>query len=262
MELKPYKSGTILERYIKGILPIMLCVLLVYSSCRKDSTSTPSSQTAKTTSSSELSKQVAINLSKSLAGSFGGVNLKDGVNVSVDGHLGPHYACGCTGKNPLCGFFTDSLVNYNATVGDTTIHTGGSLRFYFNCINGKLSGYTAFDSLVTVKTTKASVYEYHVQQLYNIAALDSAKNFIGVNGTNDLRTYLTFTNGAPAENGGATYKLSNLKIDVIKRDILSGTATFKAFSPTWNLTGTIVFLGNHQADFTANGTTTRINLTF
>ena len=260
MELKPYKSGTILERYIKGILPIMLCLLLVYTSCRKDSTTITKPQ-SQTTASSELSKQVAVNFSKSLAGSFGGVNLKDGVNVSVEDHLGPHHACGCT-SNPLCGFFTDSLVNYNATSGDTTIHTGGSLRFYFNCINGKLSGYTAFDSLVTVKTTKASVYEYHVQQLYNIAALDSAKNFIGVNGTNDLRTYLTYTNGAPSEDGGATYKLSNLKIDVINRDILSGTATFKAFSPTWNLSGTITFLGNHQADVTTNGITTRVTLTF
>lgn len=257
MELKPYKTGTVVERYIKGILPIMLCVLLVYTSCRKDSTTGPST----TTTSTALNKQIALTLSKSLAGTFGGVNLKDGLNVSVEDHLGPHQACGCH-DNPLCGFFTDSLVNYNTTIGDTTVHTGGSLRFYFNCVDGKLSGYTAFDSLVTVKTTKASVSEYHVQQLYNIAALDSENNFIGVNGTNDLRTYVTYTNGAPSEDGGATYTLTNLKIDLVHKDIVSGTATVKAFSPTWNLTGTITFLGNHQADFTSNGTTTRITLTF
>lgn len=260
MELKPYKTGTIVERYIKGILPIMLCVLLVYTSCRKDSITTHSPQTP---TNSALSKQIALNFSKSLAGTFGGVNLNDGVNVSVEGHLGPHYACGCThGSNPLCGFYTDSLVNYNATIGDTTIHTGGNLKFYFNCIDGKLSGYTAYDSLTTTKTTTASVSTYKVQQFYTIVALDSAKNFIGVNGTNDLHTSIVYTNNSPSEIGGAFYELSNLKIDVANKDILSGSATFKAYGSNWNASGTIVFLGNHKADFTLNGTTTQITVTF
>ena len=65
MELKPYKTGTVVERYIKGILPIMLCVLLVYTSCRKDSTTAPSTST-QSTSNAALSKQIAYNLSKSL----------------------------------------------------------------------------------------------------------------------------------------------------------------------------------------------------
>lgn len=259
MELKPYKTGTVVERYIKGILPIMLCVLLVYTSCRKDSTTAPSTQAP---NNSALSKQIALNLSKSLAGTFGGVNLNDGVNVSVEDHLGPHHACGCTHGNPLCGFYTDSLVNYNATIGDTTIHTGGDLKFYFNCIDGKLSGYSAYDSLNTVKTTPASVSTYKVQQWYTIVALDSAKNFIGVNGTNDLHTSIVYTNGSASEIGGAFYELTNLKIDVVNKDVLSGTATFKAYGSNWNANGTIVFLGNHKAAFTMNGTTTQITVTF
>ena len=258
MELKPYKTGTVAERYIKGIIPIMLCILLAYTSCRKDSTTAPSTSNQ---SNAALSKQIALGLSKSLAGTFGGVNFNDGVNVSVEDHLGPHHACGCT-HNSLCGFVTDSLVNYNATIGDTTIHTGGNLKFYFNCINGKLSGYTAYDSLTTTKTTPASVSTYKVQQYYTIVALDSAKNFIGVNGTNDLHTSIVFTNGSPSEIGGAFYELSNLKIDVTNKDILSGTATFQAYGSNWNSKGTIVFLGNHQADFTVNGITTRVTLTF
>ena len=80
MELKPYKTGTVVERYIKGILPIMLCVLLVYTSCRKETTTAPSTQAP---TNSALSKQIALNFSKSLAGTFGGVNFNDGVNVSV-----------------------------------------------------------------------------------------------------------------------------------------------------------------------------------
>jgi hypothetical protein len=261
MELKPYKTATVFERYIKGILPIMVCLLLVYTSCRKDSSTAPSTST-QSTSNVALSKQIAMNLSKSLAGTFGGVNMKDGVNVSVEDHLGPHHACGCHSGNTLCGFFTDSLVNYNATSGDTTIHTGGFLKFFFNCIDGKLSGYTAYDSLNTTKTTTASVSQYKVQQYYTIVALDSAKNFIGVNGTNDLHTSITYTDNSTPQIGGAFYQLTNLKIDVINKDILSGTATFKAYGSNWNASGTIVFLGNHQADFTLNGTTTHITVTF
>ena len=258
MELKPYKTG-IVERYIKGILPIVLGILLVYTSCRKDSTTGPSTQVP---SNSALSKQIALNISKSLAGNFGGVNLKDGVNVSVEDHLGPHYACGCNHGNPLCGFYTDSLVNYNATIGDTTIHTGGNLKFYFNCIDGKLSGYTANDSLTTTKTTPASVSTYEVQQYYTIVALDSAKNFIGVNGTNSLHTSIVYTNNSPSDGGGVFYKLSNLKIDVVNKDILSGSATFKAWGSNWSASGSIVYLGNHKANFTLNGTTTQITVTF
>lgn len=259
MKLEFYKKATRTERYIKGILPIMVCVLLVYSSCRKDNAHSPAS--TQTNSNAALSNQIAASLSKSLAGAFGGVNLNDGVNVSVEDHLGPHHACGCT-NNPLCGFVTDSLVNYNAVIGDTTIHTGGNLKFYFNCINGKLSGYTAYDSLTTTKTTAASVSTYKVQQYYTIQALDSLKEFVNVNGTNDLHTSITFTNNSPAQIGGAFYELSNLKIDVINKDILSGTATVQAYGSNWNVAGTITFLGNHQADFDMNGTVYHITLTF
>ena len=257
MKQNLYKSQMGAKAYIKPIIPIMLCVLMIYSSCRKDSTTAPSNQT---TTNAALSSQIALNVSKSLSGTFGGVNLNDGVNVSVDGHLGPHYACGCTNSNPLCGFVTDSLVNYNNKVVDTTWHTGGNLKFYFNCVNGKLSGYTAFDSLMTTKTTPQSVSTYQVQQYYTIVALDSAKNFIGVNGTNEIVTRVTYTNGSPSDLSGASYKLSNLKIDVVHSDILSGTATFVSYGSNWDINGTITFLGNHMADITMGGKVYHTNL--
>ncbi len=161
MEQQPYKKQNVKKINIKAILAMMVCVAIIYTSCRKSEYAPASSPNATTTG------QIAVNISKSLAGNFGGVNLNDGVDsISVAGHLGPHHACSCT--NPtLCGFFTDSLVNYNATVGDTTVHTGGYLKFYFNCINGKLSGYTADDSLNTVKTVPGQAPQIY-KVLYNI----------------------------------------------------------------------------------------------
>jgi hypothetical protein len=259
METKIYKTKNGVKSYMKPIFPILVCVLLAYTSCRKDSVTAPTP--AKPTNAA-LSTQIALNLSKSLAGSFGGVNLKDGVNVSVADHLGPHTACGCTTSNTLCGFYTDSLVNYNATIVDTTIHTGGNLKFYFNCIDGKLSGYSAYDSLNTVRTTPQSVSTYKVQQWYTIKSLDAQNEFIGVSGTNDLHTSITYTGNATPEIGGAFYELTDLKIDVTNKDILSGTATFASYGSNWDIKGTITFLGNHQADVTANGVTTHVTLTF
>jgi len=257
MEPKFYKKQNVANFCIKPILLITVCVLLVYSSCRKDTTQTPSSP-----NNAAVSGQIAVNLSKSLAGNFGGLNLNDGVDsISFQQHSGPQHACTCMNSNPLCGFYTDSLVNYTNKIIDTTWHTGGNLKFYFNCVNGKLSGYSAYDSLTTVKTTPQSVSTYNVQQWYTIQALDDQHQFIGVSGTNDYKSSVVYTgkSGAP-EVGGAFYELTDLKINVVTKDILSGTATFKAYGPTWNVTGTITFLGNHMADMTMNGQTYHVNL--
>src|ERR1700760_2520850 len=103
MEPKFYKKQNVVKSYTKPLVLIIACVLLVYTSCRKDSSSSPSSTTS-TPSSSTLSSQLAVNVAKSLSGSFGGVNLNDGVDsISVADHLGPHHACGCGNSNPLCG---------------------------------------------------------------------------------------------------------------------------------------------------------------
>ncbi|HEY4198704.1 MAG TPA: hypothetical protein VGM63_24355 [Mucilaginibacter sp.] len=147
---------------------------------------------------------------------------------------------------------TDSTVNYNGKIGDTTVHTGGYLKFYFNCINGKLSGYTADDSLNTVKTLPGQAPQiYRLTQYYTIKALDAQNEFIGVSGTNYLTT----------SDGGVSYVLSNLKIDLTNKDILSGTATFEAWGNSWgDVKGTITFLGNHKADMVINGTTYHVNV--
>ena len=262
MEPKFYKKQNFVKSYTKPLVLIIACILLVYTSCRKDSSSAPSTTTP-VPSNTTLTSQLALNVAKSLSGSFGGVNLNDGVDsVSVADHLGPHHACGCGSTNPLCGFFTDSLVNANSTEGDSVkIHTGGELKFYFNCdANNKLSGYTANDSLSTFRTNATSVSEYRVQQFYTIKALDSNHQFIGVNGNNNLITTVTYNGNSKPVVGGVFYQFTNLTIDVVNKDILSGTATFNAYGSNWSLQGTITFLGNHMADFNMNNQTYHVNL--
>src|SRR5258708_21748197 len=180
MEQKPGKRQNAVKIYMKLILPIVFCIVMVYSSCRKsENTATPSTS-SKPASNAALSGQVAVNLAKSLAGHFGGVNLMDGVDsVSVADHDGPHHGYF---SSALCGFFTDSLVNYSHKEGDTLCHTGGNLTFYFDCKDGKPAGYTAYDSLNTVRTDPKHVYQYTVKQYYTIKCLDDKHLFVGVNG--------------------------------------------------------------------------------
>jgi hypothetical protein len=131
------------------------------------------------------------------------------------------------------------------------VHTGGNLKFFFNCIDGKLSGYTASDSLNTTKTVPGQAPQvYRVQQDYDIKALDDQNQFIGVTGNNWLTT----------NDGGSYYKLTNLKINVVTKDILSGTATFESYGSWGDVKGSMTFLGNHMADMVIDGKTYHVNL--
>lgn len=256
------KKQNVVKVYIKPLLPVVLGLMMVYSSCRKDEKApVPINAPSKTLATDSISGQVAVNIARSLAGSYGGVNIMDGVDsVSLSGHLGPHHAAN---TQSLCGFFTDSLVNRNWTSGDTTNHTGGNLTFYFDCNNGKSTGYTAYDSLATTQTTSHGSSEHYVKQYYTIKCLDDKHTFVGVNG--DIYYYSTVTIECGCHHyyttiENANYVLSNLKVDVCKKDILSGTATFKAYGESWFLTGTITFLGNHMADIVINNQTYHVNL--
>jgi hypothetical protein len=123
-----------------------------------------------------------------------------------------------------------------------------------------LSGYTANDSLSTFRTNATSVSEYRVEQFYTIKALDSNHQFIGVNGNNNLITTVTYNGNHTPVVGGVFYEFTDLSIDVINKDILSGTAVFHAYGSNWDSHGTIKFLGNHMADFTINSLVYHVNL--
>lgn len=261
MKQLPLKNQNVVKFNIKPFLPIVFCVLMVYSSCRKADNSMAPKTSTKSIATDTIGGQIAVNIGKSLAGTFGGVNIMSSTDsVSVTGHKGPQKGYNA---NALCGFFTDSLVNYDSQVGDTTYHTGGELKFYFNCKDGKSTGYTAYDSLNTIRTTPKQVYQYYVKQSYTIQCLDDKHLFNGVNGENRFAS-TTITHCSCHDTytdvGGADYLLKDLKIDVCKQDIISGTATFTAFGTGWSVSGSIVFLGNHMADITINGKLYHVNL--
>jgi hypothetical protein len=208
-----------------------------------------------------LSKQIAFSLARSIGGMYGGVNLMNGIDsLSLAGHLGPHKSYN---NSLLCGLFTDSLVNQNATEGDTVSHTGGNLTFFFNCDSGKTNGYIAYDSLATTRHAPNGWYQnYYVKQAYTIKCLDAKHQFVGVNGDNYFYQYMNLIcdcGKSVVDIENCNFVLNNLVIDVCKKDILSGTATFTAYGEGWHVEGTLVFIGNHTANVTIGGQTFQIN---
>jgi len=244
----------------KPILLLAFCASVIWSSCRKDEkipapTNTKTTTTT-TASMATLSNQIANNLAHSLAGKSGGVNLMGGIDTVT--FRGARNLCSCYNNMPLCGFFTDSLVNLDSKEGDTTSHAGGNLKFYFNCQNGQKAGYTAYDSLGITRTTPSGwAQHYYIKQAYTIQSLDDKHQFIGVSGDNyfyqEMNLHCDCNNQSYTDIENSNYVLNNLTIDVCKKDILSGTATFKAYGYNWSLSGSVVFLGNHMADVTING---------
>lgn len=268
MDQKPKKQN-VTKMLTKLALLLAACTVMLYTSCRKtENAPAPINKTGQTTSdastppsNADLSKEIASNLAHSVGGAYGGTNLTTSIDsLSLAGHLGPHQDF----ESPLlCGLFTDSLVNINTKQGDTTSHTGGNLTFYFNCDNEKPSGYIAYDSLATTRQAPHGWYQqYYVKQAYTIKCLDAKHQFIGVNGDNYFYQYQQITCGCgkhviTIEN--CNFVLNNLTIDVCKKDILSGTATFTAYGEGWHVAGTMVFIGNHTANVTIGNDTFQIN---
>jgi hypothetical protein len=242
-----------MKPYLKFTLPFALFFMMVYTSCRK-AEKAPASTSITAAVNDTAASQIAVNLASSLNGSYGGSNANDAVDsISFDdNHDGPHH--GKPGST-LCGFFTDSVVNYNTICDAFKSHTGGNLTFYFNCKDGRPDGYKAYDSLNTVGTSKKYSFQNMVKQAYFIQCLNDDHTLNGVNG--DIYIYVAincFDKSVKPNISTGNYVLCNLVIDLEKHDIISGTATFQAFGTnnygSWNLSGSMVFLGDHKAKIT------------
>jgi len=254
-----------MKPYLKFTLPAALFFMLTYTSCRKTENAPAAAPTSTSTSLNDVAaSQIAVNLASSLDGAYGGSNANDGVDsISFDDHHdGPHHG---VPNSPLCGFFVDSAVNYTTTNDTLKSHTGGNLTFYFNCDNGRPDGYKAYDSLNTAGTTQKYAFQNLVKQAYTIRCLDNGHTLNGVNG--DIYAYVAlnfFDTTLKPYIASGNYVLNNLVVDLIDHDITSGTATFQAYGTnnygSWSLSGTMTFLGNHQAQIVLNNKTYIINL--
>jgi hypothetical protein len=237
---------------LRSILPLLAGVAVLYSACTKTGINVKSDSTTTKASDNVASSSIADNLAKSLAGSFGGASVKDGVTPSTNAS---------TSKLKVqstynCGFYVDTSLNLVFNQGDTlkATKTGGT-KYYFVCDGNKTIGYDSVDSLNTVGSGPGYSFVYNIVQKYKVRGLNTNNSNFSIDGPmkayvdNEYTKYKTFSR---VHN---TYVFSNLYVHGDDNfDITSGTATFRSEGKTngggWDYSGTIVFLGNHKAKLT------------
>jgi hypothetical protein len=251
--------------YFKIVVPVLVGGMFLYTSCKK-SENKPTAITTTITSNTDMtsddfaSAQVAVSLSKSLSGSMGaGINLNKSLNPAsfAPSTKSVKYSAA------LCGFVADSILNYNTNQGDTILsHTTGHNKFYFDCTNGVPDGYTALDTSLTTGTAPGYSFIYNINQYYKIIVCGCG--MLHVNGNQNANIQQTYTNNTTS-NAQNTFVLSDLVINLNDNsDITSGTATFTSVGTnsygTWNLSGTITYLGNHTAKIVVGTSSFTINI--
>jgi hypothetical protein len=246
-------------------------IVLFYTACKKGGSDL---KPAPTTSNEQVaSGQIAANLAQSLAGSYGGVNLGDGVNA-------PGFASQSSSFHSLnsftslssthgCGFFVDTNINFKTNIGDSIKSTTtGGISFHFKCDStGKSAGYTTVDSLTTAGKAPGYTFTDIIVQNYDITALNKANTKIELDGTLKAWVDIDFNKkGSTPLSTHVRYKLDGVKIDLTTSpfDITDGTVTFVAdgssSAGSYHFTGTITFLGNHKAKIVINGFTFHVDL--
>jgi hypothetical protein len=252
---------------IKALLSIMLFagMAVIYTACKKSDSSSGSSLTP-----TEVSSQIALDLTQSLFGGYGGFNLGDGLDAP--GSLALKHTHGKllnSLSNPFCGLVIDTTFSESTDPGsDTTGSVSGHLYFAFSCTNDVVTGYTTKDNLnISISTAQFSIVSKINEDLTLLAInpLDnnsklSLKGTLGSTGTYNYKTG-TKKSGTRTFN----YVLTSLVLDPNNDgDIISGSASFNTTGTgttgTWSYIGTITFLGDHKASITINGKTYNVNL--
>ena len=271
----------------KALLALLTGVVLFYAACRKDSRVNPKPVTPIDTVNIATG-QIALNIAQTLTGTYGGVNIKNGLIL-------PEFTSRYNSKPiisglfSLCTFFPDTVVNYGTNVGDTVkSQSSGLFKFYFSCdtvkgpkVNGYppfsfVNGYAAYDSLATIGLAPKGAFVYNVKAFYTAKALDTLNTTLRINGSDSklisvsgsIKSFVDTTatkKNAASSSVHAYYVLNDVVVDLTKKgDFTGGSATFGAVGSVndtkWYYTGTIKFLGNQKVSMIINKKTYNVDL--
>ncbi|MDB5090058.1 MAG: hypothetical protein JWR09_4052 [Mucilaginibacter sp.] len=255
---------------IKGMLMLLTSATLFYAACKKGE-KLPAPVIKPVTDSATLNmeaitSQVAVNFAQSFNGTYGGININDGIGL-------PDFATVkkvkpvITDANQLCSFFPDTAVSISITKGDTLkAQTDGFFKFFITCDSAKAKGYSVFDSLATTGKGAKNSFAYNVSQYYVVKSLNAANTLLSVNGNSKSFVDLVSNDASHKPiSVHSYYTLTALTFDLSKKgDIISGVSTFQSIGANnnggWYYAGTITFLGNHKANVLINNKTFNVDL--
>jgi hypothetical protein len=258
-----------MKHFYKATFALAICVVFFYAACKKSGLK----PAPKVADEQEVAGVVALNIQRTLAGQYGGVNIGNGVQMptQIASTQTRHVINSTPGS--LCGLTVDTTVTYTFNQGDTIKSTvQGKWHFVYTCTTTIPDGYKVNTSLLNIGTAPQFSFIYDIQQNYTVQA-NADYSEVSLNGT--LKSYGDFKDKPKAfvdSNFTKTpnfqhqdYVLTNLVITVANNfDIVSGTSTFVTSGNngfgTWTYHGTITYTGNHMAIITINGKSYKANL--
>jgi hypothetical protein len=244
---------------------LMVCVLLVYTSCKKTQVITTSTTTS-TSANTDVAKQIALNFYKALTGGYNGMNINNGIQANMTTNNNNHVL---NSINPLCGLTIDTSYNNVTKQGDTTFMSFGTYKFTYTCSKGTVDGYKLADTANSNVGDSTFRSINNASQNYVVVATDNTYKKLLTNGLIVTTSeYSALSNGAVTgyTNIYARYLMTAVKVDISSgiADAVSGTAAFHmqfinkpVTGKTTNIlyVGLITYLGNHMAkvDVLQNG---------
>jgi hypothetical protein len=247
-------------------LVLLAGVAVIYTACKKAG----SDASGPILAPSAVSGQIALNLTESLFGGYGGFDLSNGLNapssLGVKTHLS-HLLHSL--NNPFCGLVIDTTLNAQVTAGsDTSASVSGHIKFSFICSNDIVTGFTTNDDLNISLTTPQFSVVSKISENLTMLAIDPKNNDSKLSLDGNLNSSGIYSYKTGTKKSGTrsfSYILSALILNPNNDgDIISGSASFttKGTGSTgaWSYIGTITFLGDHKATITINGKAYNVNL--
>lgn len=231
---------------------LMLSVFVIfYTSCKKSGLQPlPSAKNPKTDSAA---KQIAAGLFQSLNGTYGGVNINDGIHTPANftaSHSGPVIQS----VDPMCGFTIDSTYNYHRDLVDVaTNHYWGRFKFTYTCSSNYLDGYKVDDS-TNYRTNNTNQYKLiTTNQDFVVKALDNTYKLVSMNGFTGGKNEVGIQQSGPINIHAVVNKYTYNGVTVnfsAGKAVMKGTVTFTSIATdsdpylgvTYN--GSIVFPGD------------------
>ncbi len=245
---------------IRLIIAVVICVAVIYS-CKTSSVK-PTSQN--TTSTDAVAAQIALSLSKSFTGQYGGTNINQGIKSP---YSIAHRGLAINGIYDLCGTGIDTTFNTTKVSHDTTIVSGGHFKFIYSCGSAGVDGYTVADSINNAYGGAAFYNTNAVAQNYLVKALDNTYKIVSVDGSIGTKSHVFTVNASHVTTEYhdlvSQYVFNNVHADLSGAvgDFTQGTASYNtdqtdyavAYGTTANVThyhGLITYLGNNMATMT------------
>jgi len=248
------------------LIAALAVVTLAYTSCKK-SGSGPSS----TVSSKQVSQQIALNLSQTLYGGFGGFNIFGGLNPPSNLNIvrnGHGLKLNDDGVDFGCGAVIDTTMTFDTPLdGGGSASISGQFKFSVLCSNGTPNGLSFYTKLKMTENTAQISATYNLGENLMLTTTNPNSEIapLIMNGSVNVDANVQQKTGSKSSDVETfDYVFTNIKIDPNVGDIVSGSATFATkgatAAGTWNYTGTITFLGSHKAKIVINGTTYTVDM--